>query len=71
MMESTFALVAEHVWGRDARQVGRLFAWMGVLGIVIQGGLIGPLVRRLGEVVRDVLAVQYDPVEQAPVGTGR
>jgi MFS transporter, DHA1 family, tetracycline resistance protein len=31
------------------REVGYLFMWVGFLGIILQGGLIGPLVRWLGE----------------------
>lgn len=49
MMEFTFPLVAEHRWAMDERMVGRLFGLIGVIGIVIQGGLIRPLVRVLGE----------------------
>lgn len=49
MMESTFALVAEHEWDMLAQDVGRLFGVIGIVGIVIQGGLIGRLVRTVGE----------------------
>jgi DHA1 family tetracycline resistance protein-like MFS transporter len=49
MMEATFALVAEHAWGMGPMQVGRMFLVIGVVGIVIQGGLIGRLARRFGE----------------------
>lgn len=49
MMEGTFSLVAEHRWGMDAGHVGRMFGLIGIIGIVIQGGLIGRLVRRFGE----------------------
>ena len=51
---SGFALFAErrfmadgHFW--TAREVGYLFAYSGFLGIVLQGGLIGRLVKRFGE----------------------
>jgi MFS family permease len=57
MLESTFALVAEHVWSMTARSVGLLFGLIGVIGIVIQGGLIGRLVNRFGE--RPLLATGY------------
>lgn len=57
MLESTFALVAEHVWSMTARTVGLLFGLIGVIGIVIQGGLIGRLVNRFGE--RPLLATGY------------
>ncbi len=33
-----------------SHEVGRLFTFSGVLGIILQGGLIGRLVKRLGEV---------------------
>lgn len=49
MMEGTFALIAKHRWAMDATEVGRVFALIGVIGIVIQGGLIGRLTRRFGE----------------------
>jgi DHA1 family tetracycline resistance protein-like MFS transporter len=54
-MELAFGLVAEHVWFPDltrqevAMQVGRILGMIGVIGIVIQGGLIGRLTRRFGE----------------------
>ncbi len=55
MMEVSFNLVAEHVWFPDltrrevAMAVGRYLGMIGILGIIIQGGLIGPLVKRFGE----------------------
>jgi predicted MFS family arabinose efflux permease len=49
MMESTFTLFAEHVRQLTAAQVGRMFGVAGVVMIVVQGGLIGKLVRRFGE----------------------
>jgi len=49
MMESTFTLFAEHVRGLDAPEVGRMFGVAGVVMILVQGGLIRPLVRRFGE----------------------
>ena len=52
---SGFALFAERrfVHGGEpwhAREVGYLFAYSGLLGIIWQGGLIGRLVKRFGEV---------------------
>jgi MFS transporter, DHA1 family, tetracycline resistance protein len=52
---SGFALFAErrfatgdgHLW--TSREVGYLFAYSGFLGIILQGGLIGRLVKRFGE----------------------
>lgn len=49
LMESTFTLLAEHRYGFGARDVGKLFGAVGLVGIVVQGGLIGRLVRRFGE----------------------
>jgi MFS family permease len=49
MMEGTFSLVAEHRWDMNAEHVGRMFGMIGIVGIVIQGGLIGRLVKRFGE----------------------
>ncbi|MCB9677044.1 MAG: MFS transporter [Alphaproteobacteria bacterium] len=49
MMEGTFALVAEHRWSMNAAQVGRVFGLIGIIGIVIQGGMIGRLTKRFGE----------------------
>lgn len=49
MLEATFALVAEHEWSMTAQTVGWLFGMIGIVGIVIQGGLIGRLAKRFGE----------------------
>ena len=49
MMESSFTLFAEHVHGLDARTVGRMFGVAGITMIIVQGTLIGKLVRRYGE----------------------
>ena len=55
LFTSGFALFAERrltYQGRPfgPREVGYLFAYSGFLGILLQGGLIGRLVKRLGEV---------------------
>ncbi|MCK6524667.1 MFS transporter [Myxococcota bacterium] len=49
MMESTFALYEEHFYNLNAAQVGRALGVVGVVGTIVQGGLIGPVVRRFGE----------------------
>ncbi|MGH7115020.1 MAG: MFS transporter, partial [Stellaceae bacterium] len=48
-MESTFALwaMAQFAWGPE--QVGYVFAYVGVLSAILQGGLIGRLAHRYGE----------------------
>ena len=48
-MESTFALWAIEQFGWGPRQIGYVFAYVGVLSAVLQGGLIGHLARRFGE----------------------
>ncbi len=48
-MESTFVLWGEHTLGMTAHKAGYLFAWIGVLMVAMQGGLIGLLARRFGE----------------------
>ena len=51
---SGFALFAErrYTWNGNAfgvKEVGYVFAYVGFLGIILQGGLIGRLVQRFGE----------------------
>ncbi len=48
-MESTFTLFAEHERGLEPKDVGRLFGAIGVVGAIVQGGLIHRLVKRFGE----------------------
>jgi MFS family permease len=47
---SGFALFAERRFGWSAKETGWMFAYAGLLGIILQGGLIGRLVKKLGEV---------------------
>ncbi len=49
LMESTFTLFASHTHGMSPADIGRLFGLVGIIGIVVQGGLIGRLVKRFGE----------------------
>ena len=48
-MESTFALWAMAQFGWGPGQVGYVFAYIGVISAILQGGLIGRLTRRFGE----------------------
>ncbi len=48
-MEACFTLFAERAWSFQPADVGRYFGLVGIVGIVVQGGLIGMLVRRFGE----------------------
>lgn len=48
-LEATFALMTARKFGFDARANGYLFAYIGVLITIMQGGLTGRLARRFGE----------------------
>src|SRR4029453_13500102 len=49
IFQTTFALFVARRFGFDAPKTGYFFAAFGVLGVVIQGSLIRPIVRRLGD----------------------
>ena len=48
-LPSVFVLYADYRYGWDARAVGYTLAAVGVASAVVQGGLVGPAVARLGE----------------------
>lgn len=48
-MESVFALFAQHNFGWTAVQIGYIFTYVGVIVVIMQGGLVGQLVKRFGE----------------------
>jgi len=49
IMTTTFSLYTMFRFGYDAQHNGYLFAYVGLLAVIVQGGLIGKLVRRFGE----------------------
>jgi len=49
IMTTSFSLYTMFRFGYDAQHTGYLFAYVGVIAVVIQGGLIGRLVKRFGE----------------------
>jgi DHA1 family tetracycline resistance protein-like MFS transporter len=49
IMTTAFALYTMFRFGFDAHQNGYLFAYVGLIAVIIQGGLIGRLVKRFGE----------------------
>jgi DHA1 family tetracycline resistance protein-like MFS transporter len=49
IMTTTFGLFTMYRFGYDAHDTGWLFVFVGVIGAVIQGGLIGKLVKAFGE----------------------
>jgi DHA1 family tetracycline resistance protein-like MFS transporter len=48
-LESTYALWTERAHGWGPRENGYFFAYIGVLLVIVQGGLVRPAVRRMGE----------------------
>lgn len=48
IMHAVFVLFTEYDLGFDESQNGRIFAIIGINGLIIQGGLIGPLTKRYG-----------------------
>lgn len=49
IMTAVFALFVANRHGFDEKQTGYLYAMLGIIGVFIQGGLIGRLVKRFGE----------------------
>jgi DHA1 family tetracycline resistance protein-like MFS transporter len=49
IMTTSFALYTMFRFGYDAQHNGYLFAYVGVISVIVQGGLIGKLVKRFGE----------------------
>ena len=49
MFQTTFALFAARRFQFDASQTGYFFSAFGLLGAIVQGGFIRPVVRRLGD----------------------
>jgi len=49
MFQTTFALFTARRFSFNASQTGYCFAAFGVLGAIVQGGLIRPIVKRLGD----------------------
>lgn len=47
--QTTFALFGERRFGFDATHIGYLLSAFGFLGVVVQGGFVGGVVRRIGE----------------------
>ncbi len=48
-MEATLSLWADRRWGLAPAEVAYLFAYVGAVAVLVQGGLVGRLARRLGE----------------------
>lgn len=48
-MEAVFPLFAQHTFGWTAMQNGYIFTYVGFVIVIMQGGLVGQLVKRFGE----------------------
>ncbi len=48
-LEAIFPLWGKDVFGMGPRDIGTLFFVLGIITVIMQGGLIGPLTRRFGE----------------------
>jgi multidrug resistance protein len=49
MMTTLYALFNQQRFGLDARHTGYIFAFIGVIGVVIQGGMLRQLLKRFAE----------------------
>jgi MFS transporter, DHA1 family, tetracycline resistance protein len=47
--EATFALFSERQFGFTASTIGYMFAWIGIVLVTVQGGLVGRVVPKVGE----------------------
>lgn len=48
-MEAIFPLFTQHTFGWNAVQNGYVFTYVGIIIVIMQGGLVGQLVKRCGE----------------------
>jgi multidrug resistance protein len=48
-MEAVFPLFTQHTFGWTARENGYIFTYVGFVVVLMQGGLVGRIVRRFGE----------------------
>jgi DHA1 family tetracycline resistance protein-like MFS transporter len=48
-MEAVFPLFTQHTFGWTARETGYIFTYVGFVVVLMQGGLVGRLVRHFGE----------------------
>ncbi|HWN08354.1 MAG TPA: MFS transporter [Pyrinomonadaceae bacterium] len=59
IMTTTFSLYTMFRFGYDAQHNGYLFAYVGLLAVIVQGGLIGKLVKRFGELPLVVIGALF------------
>ena len=59
LLEVTLALWVNRILGFGPRDIGLTLAYVGVVGVIIQGGLIGPLTKKFGERILVASAVAF------------
>jgi len=59
IFQTPFALFAARRFGFDVSRTGHFFAGFGLLGAVIQGGFVRPIVKRTGDKPLKVWAVRW------------
>jgi len=60
--QTTFALFAARRFGFDAARTGWFFAAFGILGAIVQGGMIRPIVARIGDKTTFVLGLVFSAI---------
>lgn len=68
VFSAVFVLYAAWRYGWGPREVGLLLALVGVLDMVVQGGLVGPIVKRLGDRAAMVLGLIGGTIGIAAMG---
>ena len=59
IMTASFSLYTMFRFGYDAQHTGYLFAYVGLISVIIQGGLIGKLVKRFGEITLVIVGALF------------
>ena len=59
IMTTSFSLYTMFRFGYDAQHNGYLFAYVGIIAVIIQGGLIGRLVKRFGELALVIVGALF------------
>src|SRR5262245_48272011 len=66
-MTTSFSLYTMFRFGYDAQHTGYLFAYVGVISVIVQGGLIGRLVKKFGELPLVILGSLFFATSLAAV----
>jgi len=69
LLETTLALWANRLLSFGPQDIGLVLTYVGVIGVVVQGGLIGPLTKRFGERALIAAAIIFLAVGYGILGT--